>query len=52
MAFQHVHDVALPAHVKEGGFDHAAVHSGTSRLYVAHTINDALDVIDCMQDKH
>jgi DNA-binding beta-propeller fold protein YncE len=39
--------VELPAHVTAGGFDHAAVHGGRQRLYVAHTANDALDVIDC-----
>ena len=37
----------LPAHAKAGGFDHAAVHAGRQRLYVAHTANDALDIIDC-----
>ena len=31
-----------------GGFDHAAVHRASGRLYVAHTSNDALDVIDCI----
>ncbi len=39
--------VDLPAHAKAGGFDHAAVHGGRGRLYVAHTANDTLDVIDC-----
>ncbi|HEU5321473.1 MAG TPA: YncE family protein, partial [Methylomirabilota bacterium] len=28
------------------GFDHAAVHEGLGRVYVAHTANDAVDVID------
>lgn len=44
--------VELPDHVKPGGFDHAAVHRGMARLYVAHTANDALDVVDCIQDRH
>jgi DNA-binding beta-propeller fold protein YncE len=39
--------VDLPEHAKPGGFDHAAVHGRRQRLYVAHTANDALDVIDC-----
>jgi len=43
--------IDLPAHQQAGGFDHAAVHSGVSRLYVAHTCNDAIDVIDCAADK-
>ena len=42
--------VKLPASIKQGGFDHAAVHRASARLYVAHTANDALDVIDCVRD--
>ena len=38
--------VALPAHAGPGGFDHAAVHGGRGRLFVAHTANHAIDVID------
>jgi DNA-binding beta-propeller fold protein YncE len=38
--------VVLPEHRGEGGFDHAAVHREVRRLYVAHTANDALDIID------
>lgn len=47
MALEHVGYVGLPPHAKPGGFDHAAVHGGRGLLYVAHTANDALDVIDC-----
>jgi DNA-binding beta-propeller fold protein YncE len=42
--------VDLPAHVAPGGFDHAAIHERTGRLYVAHTANDAVDVIDCPRE--
>jgi DNA-binding beta-propeller fold protein YncE len=42
----------LPAHIKPGGFDHAAVHRASARLYVAHTSNDAIDVIDCASDQY
>ncbi len=52
MHLQHLGYIELPAHVKPGGFDHAAVHRATSHLYVAHTINDALDVIDCASDQY
>jgi DNA-binding beta-propeller fold protein YncE len=38
--------VGLPPHAKAGGFDHAAVHEPTGRVYVAHTANDAVDVLD------
>src|SRR5207245_2345770 len=44
--------VERPAHVKPGGFDDAAVHRGTARVYVAHTVNDALDVIDGAVDRY
>ncbi len=44
--------VELPAHRSTGGFDHADVHSPTDRIYVAHTANDSIDVIDCAQDRY
>jgi DNA-binding beta-propeller fold protein YncE len=47
MILEQTGEVQLPAHDKLGGFDHAAVHGPRGRLYVAHTANDALDVIDC-----
>jgi hypothetical protein len=44
--------VELPAHRGKGGFDHADIHAPTDRLYVAHTCNDALDVIDSARDRY
>jgi DNA-binding beta-propeller fold protein YncE len=44
--------IDLPAHRSKGGFDHADVHSPTDRIYVAHTANDSIDVIDCAQDRY
>ena len=38
--------IDLPPHVGKGGFDHADVHEGSGRVYVAHTANDAVDVVD------
>jgi DNA-binding beta-propeller fold protein YncE len=38
--------IELPAHAGAGGFDHAAVHGPTRRLFVAHTANDTVDVVD------
>jgi hypothetical protein len=52
MALTHYADIDLPAHVKPGGFDHAGVHRASARPYVAHTANDALDVIDCATDRY
>lgn len=44
--------VDLPAHRGPGGFDHAAVRRETGRLYVAHTANDALDIIDLDTERY
>lgn len=44
--------IDLPAHTQLGGFDHAAIYYAAARLYVAHTANDALDVIDCAADRY
>jgi DNA-binding beta-propeller fold protein YncE len=43
--------IDLPAHQRSGGFDHAAIHRASGRLFVAHTANDTLDVIDCRTDR-
>ena len=42
----------LPPHKGQGGFDHAALHIRLGLLYVAHTANDTLDVIDCRNDSY
>src|SRR5438552_18251466 len=47
MILEQIAEVPLPAHDKPGGFDHAAVHGPRGQLYVAHTANNAVDVIDC-----
>lgn len=52
MALNFLGYTKLPAHTKPGGFDHAAVHHASGRLYVAHTANDSLDVIDCTTDRY
>jgi len=44
--------IELPTHRSKGGFDHADVHPPTDRLYVAHTSNDSIDVIDCARDRY
>ena len=44
--------IELPPHRSNGGFDHADVHSPTDRIYVAHTANDLIDVIDCAEDRY
>jgi DNA-binding beta-propeller fold protein YncE len=46
MTLEHIGDIDLPSHNRPGGFDHAAVHRRTRRIYVAHTANDAIDIID------
>ena len=52
MTLQHVGYIDLPPHTKNSGFDHAAVHTGHHLCYVAHTANDAVDVIDCLEDRY
>ena len=52
MALRHLGFIDLPAHVKPGGFDHAAVHQPTGQIYVAHTANDAVDVIDTRKERY
>lgn len=52
MILEQIGEVQLPAHDKPGGFDHAAVHGPRGRLYVAHTANDALDVVDCLTNTY
>jgi DNA-binding beta-propeller fold protein YncE len=52
MALHLLGHIALPGHRSTGGFDHADIHAPTDRLYVAHTANDALDIIDCARDQY
>ena len=52
MTLDLVRYVELPEHTRPGGFDHASVDRHSGRLYVAHTANDALDVIDCAADRY
>jgi len=49
---RHLGFIDLPPHAGAGGFDHAAVHQPTGRIYVAHTANDAVDVIDIEAQKY
>ncbi len=52
MTLDRVGYIDLPEHGASGGFDHAAVHGPRGLLYVAHTANDAVDVIDCAAGAH
>jgi DNA-binding beta-propeller fold protein YncE len=52
MALRLLGYIDLPEHRGAGGFDHADVHSPSDRLYVAHTSNDAVDVIDIARDQY
>ena len=52
MALRLLGHIELPANRSSGGFDHADIHPPTDRLYVAHTSNDAIDVIDCAHDRY
>jgi DNA-binding beta-propeller fold protein YncE len=52
MGLRFLHFIDLPEHISPGGFDHAAIHRARNRIYVAHTINNAIDVIDCDADQY
>jgi DNA-binding beta-propeller fold protein YncE len=52
MTLRFLGHIELPEHRSTGGFDHADIHSPTDRIYVAHTANDSIDVIDCAQDRY
>jgi DNA-binding beta-propeller fold protein YncE len=52
MALRLLGHIELPADRSSGGFDHADIHAPTDRLYVAHTSNDAIDVIDIAKDEY
>ena len=52
MSLKYIATIDLPEHIQMGGFDHAAIHSGTNKLYVAHTINNSIDIIDCAADRY
>ena len=52
MALRLLCHIELPAHRSNGGFDHADIHPATDRIYVAHTSNDSIDVIDCARDRY
>jgi DNA-binding beta-propeller fold protein YncE len=49
---KHISYIDLPEHRGTGGFDHADIHPPSHRLYVAHTSNDAVDIIDTAQDRY
>lgn len=52
MGLKNLGYIDLPEHIGKGGFDHAAVDRGRGLLYVAHTANDAVDVIDTHLGKY
>jgi DNA-binding beta-propeller fold protein YncE len=52
MILEHLGYIELPPHARKGGFDHAAYRRGDGCMYVAHTANDAVDVIDCANDRY
>jgi DNA-binding beta-propeller fold protein YncE len=52
MALHFLQSIDLPEHPAPGGFDHAAYHPDRGWIYVAHPINNTLDVIDCHTDRY
>jgi DNA-binding beta-propeller fold protein YncE len=52
MPLRLVRHIELPANRGKGGFDHADIHPPTRRIYVAHTSNDSVDIIDSARDSY
>jgi DNA-binding beta-propeller fold protein YncE len=52
MTLSLIDHIELRPNRSQGGFDHADIHQGTNRLYVAHSSNDAVDVIDTARDRY
>lgn len=52
MGLEHRGNIDLPSNIGDGGFDHAAAHRASGKLYVAHTANDCIDVIDTQTDRY
>jgi hypothetical protein len=46
MTLKEVARIRLPPHKHAGGFDHAAIDVGRAHLYLAHTANDSVEVVD------
>ena len=52
MPLKPIGTIDLPEHRGQGGFDHAAVDTRRRLLFVAHTANDAVEVIDTRAARH
>jgi len=52
MALRLLSRIELPAHRSNGEFDHADIHPPTNRIYVAHTSNGSIGVVDCARDRY
>jgi len=52
MALELLREMPLPGHQRPGGFDHGDVHPASGRVYVAHTANGTVEVIDGERLEH
>lgn len=52
MSLKLMSEISLPSHRAKGGFDHAAYLQSRALMYVAHTANDTVDIIDCSEDRY
>jgi len=52
VALDLIGEIPLPAHAGAGGFDHGDVHQASGRVFVAHTANGTIEVIDGEQLRH
>ncbi len=52
MALEPLGEIELPPHSGPGGFDHGDVHQASGRVFVAHTANGTVEVIDGERLRH
>jgi len=45
-------EVQLPGHTGPGGFDHGDVHAASGRVFIAHTANGTVEVVDGERLEH
>lgn len=52
MALELLEEIQLPPHHGPEGFDHGDVHQASGRVFVAHTANGTIEVLDGEQVRH
>lgn len=51
MVLQLLKEINLPTHTS-GDFDHADIHLQSNKMFVAHTANGTVEIIDCLKNEY